>query len=192
MSTINFATREINFKIVYYGPGMSGKTTNLVYMYSRLTDDRKGQLITLDTEQERTLFFDFFPLELGEIQGFKTRFHLYTVPGQVYYEASRRIVLSGADGVVFVADSQASRRPDNVESLRGMLENMASYGLQPGPVPVVLQYNKRDMDGILTVEDLDADLRADSWPRFASVATQGAGVLDTVRTVMKEVLSRFE
>lgn len=192
MSTINFATREINFKIVYYGPGLSGKTTNLVYMYKRLTDDRRGQLITLDTEHERTLFFDFFPLELGEIQGFKTRFHLYTVPGQVYYEASRRIVLSGADGVVFVADSQASRRPENIESFRGMLDNMASYGLVPGPVPVILQYNKRDLDEILDIEDLDADLRADSWPRFTAVANRGDGVLDTARTVMKEVLARFE
>jgi len=171
---------------------MSGKTTNLVYMYRRLTDDKKGQLITLDTEEERTLFFDFFPLELGEIQGFRTRFHLYTVPGQVYYEASRRIVLSGADGIVFVADSQISRRAENKESLAGMLSNMEYHGLQPGPVPVVLQYNKRDLEGILDIEDLDTDLRQDSWPRFDSVATRGDGVLDTIRTAMKEVLARFE
>ncbi len=171
---------------------MSGKTTNLVYMYSKLTDDRKGQLITLDTEQDRTLFFDFFPLELGEVQGFRTRFHLYTVPGQVYYEASRRIVLSGADGIVFVADSQVDRRQDNVESLQGMLSNMASYGMRPGPIPIVLQYNKRDLGPILSVEELDADLRLDAWPRFTAVAPRGEGVLDTVRTVMKEVLARFE
>ncbi|MCU0611405.1 MAG: gliding-motility protein MglA, partial [Candidatus Eisenbacteria bacterium] len=158
----------------------------------RLTDDRKGQLITLDTEQERTLFFDFFPLELGEIQSFKTRFHLYTVPGQVYYEASRRIVLSGADGVVFVADSQVSRREENIESFRGLLENMSFYGLHPDQVPVVLQYNKRDLSEVMSLEDLDADFRRDGWPRFSAVATKGDGVLDTIRTAMKEVLARFE
>lgn len=192
MSTINFGTREINFKIVYYGPGLSGKTTNLFFIYRRLTDENKGELISLATEEERTLFFDFFPLELGEIQGFRTRFHLYTVPGQIYYEASRRIVLSGADGVVFVADSQTCRRNENIESLQGMLANMEYYGLTPGRVPVVLQYNKRDLADILEVAELDSDLLHDSWPRFSAIATQGHGVLDTIRTVMKEVLARFE
>ncbi len=191
MSTVNFAAREINFKIVYYGPGLSGKTTNLVRIYDKLSKDRKGDLVSLATQQDRTLFFDFFPLELGEIQGFKVRFHMYTVPGQVYYEASRRIVLSGADGVIFVADSQVAQRQENLTSFKGLLQNMDHYGLKPEDIPLVLQYNKRDLEAILSLDDLDHDLRHDSWPRFTAVATQGQGVLDTVRTAMREVLHRF-
>ena len=191
MSTVNFSSKEINFKIVYYGPALSGKTTNLMRIYERLTQDRKGELVSLSTHEDRTLFFDFFPLELGEIQGFKTRFHMYTVPGQVYYEASRRIVLSGADGVVFVADSASDKREENIESFRGMLKNMASYGLHPQDVPITLQYNKRDLPDILTTEELDVDLRKDNWPRFEAVAVEGEGVLDTIRETMKAVLRRF-
>jgi signal recognition particle receptor subunit beta len=191
VSTINFSSREINFKVVYYGPGLSGKTTNLMFIYDRLTNERKGEMISLATHEDRTLFFDFFPLELGEIQGFKTRFHMYTVPGQVYYEASRRIVLSGADGVVFVADSDVAKRGANIESLKGLMTNMAYYGLDPERIPLVLQYNKRDLPEVLPVEELDHDLRQDSWPRLSAVAINGEGVLDTIRVTMKAVLHRF-
>lgn len=152
MSTINFANREINFKIVYYGPGLSGKTTNLKWIYSKVPEGRKGEMVSLATEDERTLFFDFLPLDIGEVKGFKTRFHLYTVPGQVFYNASRKLILRGVDGIVFVADSAPNRLRANAESMRNMRENLAEYGLTLDDVPIVIQVNKRDLPDALPVE----------------------------------------
>jgi signal recognition particle receptor subunit beta len=149
MSMINYASREINCKIVYYGTGLGGKTTNLEYIYSRVNPDTKGKMISLATESERTLFFDFLPIDLGEVRGFKTRFHLYTVPGQVYYNASRRLILKGVDGLVFVADSQASRAEANIEAMHNLYENLETYGYELDKIPFAIQYNKRDMPSVL-------------------------------------------
>ena len=154
MSLINYSSREINCKIVYYGPGLCGKTTNIQYIYNKVAPETKGKLITLATEMDRTLFFDFLPLELGTVKGFKTRFHLYTVPGQVYYDASRKLILRGVDGIVFVADSQRSRYDANIESLYNLHENLEEYGLSVDDIPYVIQYNKRDMPGIIDLEEL--------------------------------------
>src|SRR5210317_1999645 len=154
MSFINYASREINCKIVYYGPGLCGKTTNLQFVYQKTAPDAKGKMISLATETERTLFFDFLPLALGEIRGFKTRFHLYTVPGQVFYDASRKLILKGVDGCVFVADSQIARVDANEESLDNLKDNLAEYGLTLDQIPYVIQYNKRDLPSIMSVEEL--------------------------------------
>jgi len=155
MSVINYASREINCKIVYYGPGLGGKTTNLEHVYARVAPDTRGKLISLATENERTLFFDFLPVDLGTIRGFKTRFHLYTVPGQVYYNASRKLILKGVDGVVFVADSQTERQEANVEAMQNLYDNMAEYGYDITRMPFVIQYNKRDLPNAAPIEDLD-------------------------------------
>ena len=188
MSMINYASREINCKIVYYGTGLGGKTTNLEYIYSRVNPDTKGKMISLATESERTLFFDFLPIDLGEVRGFKTRFHLYTVPGQVYYNASRRLILKGVDGLVFVADSQASRAEANIESMHNLYENLETYGYDLETIPFSIQYNKRDMDNILSPEDLRAQINPMGVPDFEGVAINGEGVFETLSCVSKMVV----
>ncbi|HLU24669.1 MAG TPA: ADP-ribosylation factor-like protein [Longimicrobiales bacterium] len=185
---INYASREINCKIVYYGPGLGGKTTNIEYIYSKIRPDTRGKLISLATESERTLFFDFLPVDLGTIRGFNTRFHLYTVPGQVYYNASRRLILKGVDGVVFVSDSQAERMDANVASLENLYENLAEYGYDPLKLPIVIQYNKRDLPNIVSCEEMRAELNPHGLPDFEAVATKGIGVFDTLKAVSKLVL----
>lgn len=188
MSFINYAAREINCKLVYYGPGLCGKTTNLQYIYKRVNPDSKGKLISLATETERTLFFDFLPLDLGTIRGFKTRFHLYTVPGQIFYDASRKLILKGADGVVFVADSQVERMEANIESLQNMEFNLAEQGIKMDNIPLVFQYNKRDLLNILPVEGLQKTLNPKNLPWFEAIATQGVGVFETLKAISKLVL----
>ena len=188
MSMINYASREINCKIVYYGTGLGGKTTNLEYIYSRVNPDTKGKMISLATETERTLFFAFLPIDLGEVRGFKTRFHLYTVPGQVYYNASRRLILKGVDGLVFVADSQASRAEANIESMHNLYENLETYGYDLETIPFAIQYNKRDMDNILSPEELRAQINPMGVPDFEGVAIKGEGVFETLSSVSKMVV----
>lgn len=188
MSMINYASREINCKIVYYGTGLGGKTTNLEYIYSRVNPETKGKMISLATETERTLFFDFLPIDLGEIRGFKTRFHLYTVPGQVYYNASRRLILKGVDGLVFVADSQATRAEANIESMHNLYENLETYGYDLQTIPFAIQYNKRDMPNILSVEDLRAQINPMGVPDFEGIAIEGKGVFETLSCVSKLVV----
>ncbi len=163
MSMINYASREINCKLVYYGPGLGGKTTNLEHVYQKVAPDTRGKMVSLATETERTLFFDFLPVDLGTIRGFKTRFHLYTVPGQVYYNASRKLILKGVDGVVFVADSQLERTEANIESMQNLYDNMAEYGYDLTKIPFVVQYNKRDLPNAAPVKDLQAQLNP-GWP----------------------------
>ena len=191
MSLINYSSREINCKIVYYGPGLCGKTTNIQHVYNKVAPETKGKLITLATEMDRTLFFDFLPLELGTVKGFKTRFHLYTVPGQVYYDASRKLILRGVDGVVFVADSQTSRYDANIESLYNLHDNLEEYKLKIDDIPFVLQYNKRDMPDIIPVDDLEQELNPDGFPALEAVAITGVGVFDTLKAVAKGVLQKL-
>lgn len=191
MSTINFGKREILCKLVYYGPGLCGKTTNLVTLHRTLGDDLKGDLLTLATETERTIFFDMMPLDLGEIQGFKIKFSLYTVPGQVQYVNSRKAILSGVDGVVFVADSSPDRLEANRESLQDLQANLAEYGLSLQSVPWVMQYNKRDVPDALPVALLEAELNRDGVPSFEAVASDGAGVNETLRAVSQLVMESF-
>ena len=188
MSMINYASREINCKIVYYGPGLGGKTTNLEYVYEKVAPNTRGKLISLATESERTLFFDFLPVDLGTIRGFKTRFHLYTVPGQVYYNASRKLILKGVDGVVFVADSQPERLDANVESMHNLYDNLAEYGLDLREIPFVIQYNKRDLPQALPVQRLEETLNPTWAPSFEAVGTRGIGVFDTLKAVSKQVI----
>jgi signal recognition particle receptor subunit beta len=188
MSMINYASREINCKIVYYGPGLCGKTTNLEYVYNKVNPETRGKMISLATENERTLFFDFLPVDLGTIRGFKTRFHLYTVPGQVYYNASRRLILKGVDGIVFVADSQAERMDANLASMQNLYENLADYGYDPRQLPLVLQYNKRDLASRVPVDELSTQLNPGGMEEYESVATEGEGVFDTLRAVSKQVI----
>ncbi len=191
MSLINYSSREINCKIVYYGPGLCGKTTNIQHVYNKVAPETKGKLITLATEMDRTLFFDFLPLELGTVKGFKTRFHLYTVPGQVYYDASRKLILRGVDGVVFVADSQASRYDANIESLYNLYDNLEEYKLKVEDIPFVLQYNKRDMPNVISVEELQDELNPEGHPSLEAVAVTGVGVFDTLKAVAKGILKRL-
>ena len=188
MSMINYASREINCKIVYYGPGLCGKTTNLEYVYEKVAPSTRGKLISLATETERTLFFDFLPVDLGAIRGFKTRFHLYTVPGQVYYNASRKLILKGVDGVVFVADSQVERLDANIESMHNLYENLGEYGLDLREIPFVIQYNKRDLPNTSSLQELEAQLNPSRIPHFEAVATRGIGVFDTLKAVSKQVI----
>jgi len=191
MSLINYSSREINCKIVYYGPGLCGKTTNIQYVYNKVDPGTKGKLITLATEMDRTLFFDFLPLELGTVKGFKTRFHLYTVPGQVYYDASRKLILRGVDGIVFVADSQSARYDANIESLYNLHENLEEYNLNIEDIPFVIQYNKRDMPDVITLEELEEELNPEGLPSFEAVAVKGDGVFDTLKSVAKGVLKKL-
>jgi hypothetical protein len=191
MTFINYASREINCKIVYYGPGLCGKTTNLQYIYDSTSPQAKGKLISLATETDRTLFFDFMPLELGTVRGFKTRFHLYTVPGQVFYDASRKLILKGVDGVVFVADSQEERMDANIESLYNLEENLKSQGYDLMTVPYVLQLNKRDLPNIISAEEMKMELMKKNEPVLEAVASKGTGVFDTLKAVAKQVLTEL-
>jgi hypothetical protein len=193
VSLVNYATREITCKIVYYGPGRSGKTTNLQYIHDQVPRDRKGTLVSLATQTDRTLFFDFLPLDLGSISGFTTRLQLYTVPGQVYYATTRKLVLQGADGIVFVADSQARQLGENIESLQDLHANLSEQGVDARSVPLVLQYNKQDLpdDMILDVERLDEELNFRGVPSFAAGAVRGEGVFETLRAISELVLRRM-
>lgn len=188
MSFVNYQTKEINCKIVYYGPGLGGKTTNIQWIYQKTSAGNKGKMISLNTENERTLFFDFLPLDLGEIRGFKTRFHLYTVPGQVFYEASRKLILRGVDGIIFVADSQVERMEANLESLQSLHKNLQDQGYDPGRVPTVMQWNKRDLANVAPVSDLSQKLNPRKLPEFEASAFQGEGVFETLKTISKMVL----
>jgi hypothetical protein len=192
MSFINYSSREINCKIVYYGPGLCGKTTNLQYVYAKTNPEAKGKMISLATETERTLFFDFLPLSLGEIRGFKTRFHLYTVPGQVFYDASRKLILKGVDGVVFVADSQVERMEANMESFENLRTNLGEQGYDLNRIPSVVQYNKRDLPNAVAIEELRASLNPRTVPEFQAVAPTGVGVFDTLKAVAKLVLTELK
>ena len=188
MTFINYASREINCKIVYYGHGLCGKTTNLQYIYDKTNPQAKGKLISLATETDRTLFFDFLPLELGNVRGFRTRFHLYTVPGQVFYDASRRLILKGVDGVIFVADSQEPRMDANIESVENLKENLKAQGYNLAEIPYVLQLNKRDLPHVVPVETMVKELQVKGEPVFEAIAVKGDGVFETLKAVAKQVL----
>jgi len=192
MALINYANKEINAKIVYYGPGLSGKTTNIQYVYQKLKPEHRGRLITLPTQTDRTLFFDFLPVEIPNVRGFTTRFHLYTVPGQVFYNATRKMVLKGVDGVVFVADSQMEKIDDNIESFQNLGENLIEYGKSVVSLPIVLQFNKRDLAKIMSVDDLNKRLNSKQYPYFEAVATSGNGVMETLATISKLVLKNLK
>ena len=188
MTFINYVAREINCKIVYYGPGLGGKTTNLQYVYQITSAANKGKLISLATEAERTLFFDFLPIDFGLIRGFRTRFHLYTVPGQVFYDSSRKLILKGVDGIVFVADSQEERIDANLESLSNLTENLKEHGFDIYKIPYVLQLNKRDLPSALPAEELVKQLKVKEEPVFEAVAVQGVGILESLKAVARQVL----
>ncbi|MFQ5456329.1 MAG: ATP/GTP-binding protein [Nitrospirota bacterium] len=188
MSFINYSAREINCKIVYYGPGLCGKTTNLLYIYKKTNPDSKGKMISLATETERTLFFDFLPLALGTIKGFKVRFHLYTVPGQVFYDASRKLILRGVDGLVFVADSQVERMDANIESVDNLRKNLKEQGLNLDTMQYTVQYNKRDLGNVLPVDEMNKILNPRGVPHFEAVATTGVGVFDTLKDIAKQII----
>jgi len=192
MTFINYAAREINCKIVYYGPGLCGKTTNLQWIYDKTNPQAKGKLISLATETDRTLFFDFLPLDLGQVRGFKTRFHLYTVPGQVFYDASRKLILKGVDGVVFIADSQDARMEANAESLQNLEKNLKEQGYDLKVIPYVLQMNKRDLPTAVPAEDMYRQLNIKGEPTFEAVAMNGTGVFDTLKAVAKLVLTELK
>jgi mutual gliding-motility protein MglA len=189
MSFINNGAREITCKLVYYGPGLCGKTTNVQYIYEQTHAQLRGKMISLTTESERTLFFDFFPLTLGQVRGFRVRFHLYTVPGQIFYKASRKVIMKGTDGVVFVADSQPERMDANIESVECLHENLAEHGLTG--VPLVLQCNKQDVHDAVAVEQLQQQLGFGELPSFAAAANTGVGVFETLRALSKPVLQRL-
>lgn len=192
MSFINYSTKEINCKIVYYGPGLCGKTANLQYIYEKTDPNLKGKMISLATETDRTLFFDFMPLKLGEIKGFKVRFHLYTVPGQVFYDASRKLILKGADGVVFVADSQVDRMDANLDSFDNLRDNLQEHGYNLDTIPLVLQYNKRDLPDIVPVKELDEALNYRNVKSFEAIAIKGIGVFETLKQVAKEIIIKLK
>mgnify|MGYP006290763557 FL=1 len=192
MSTINYAQKEISCKIVYYGPGLGGKTTNLQHVHHSLPERNRGELVSLATQQDRTLFFDFLPMDLGKVKGFDTKFHLYTVPGQVYYNATRKLVLRGVDGIVFVADSQKDRMEENLKSLDNLRENLEEYGYEMDDIPWVMQYNKRDLDNIAEVEELERRLNPDGAPFFEGVAITGEGVIETLKKISGMVLGKLK
>ncbi|CBW24995.1 putative mutual gliding-motility protein MglA [Halobacteriovorax marinus SJ] len=192
MSFVNYHSKEINCKIVYYGPGLGGKTTNIQHVYQKTSGDSKGKIISLNNENERTLFFDFLPLDLGEIRGFKTRFHLYTVPGQVFYEASRKLILRGVDGVVFVADSQVERLDANIESLKSLESNLLEQGYDMSQIPIIMQWNKRDLPNVMSAEDLSEKLNKWNFEEFEAVATQGNGVFESLKHISKLVLMNLK
>ena len=191
MSLVNYAAREIIAKIVYYGPGRSGKTTNLQYIHAGVADARRGPIVSLATEGDRTLFFDYLPIELGAISGFRTRIQLYTVPGQVYYDSTRRLVLQGADGVVFVADSRSARREDNIESFRNLQVNLLAQGVDPRSIPICLQYNKRDLSDAVPAQELDGVLNFRGLPAFEASALEGKGVFETLQKITRLVIARL-
>ena len=192
MSFINFATKEINCKIVYYGPGLSGKTVNIKWIYEHVRPENRGELVTLATETERTLFFDFVPIEVSNVKGFKVRFHLYTTPGQIIYQASRKLILKGVDGIVFVADSQEERHDANLDTLDDMVENLKDYKIDIEKIPLVFQYNKRDLPNILPVDILRRDLNRWNRPDFEAIAIRGVGVLETFKEITKQVLRKLK
>jgi signal recognition particle receptor subunit beta len=192
MAVINYSKKEISAKIVYYGPSLCGKTTNIQSIYASIKPDQKGKLVSLATEADRTLFFDFLPLEIANIRGFKTRLHFYTVPGQVYYNSTRRAVLTGVDGLVFVADSQRDKMEENIESLANLEENLNYYGKSMKTLPLVIQYNKRDLPDVTPVSEMEQILNPDGYPSFEAVATTGEGVLQTLTKITKMVLKHIE
>ena len=192
MSFVNYNTKEINCKIVYYGPGLGGKTTNIQYIYQKTAGGSKGEMVSLDSENERTIFFDFLPLDLGEIRGYKTRFHLYTVPGQVFYESSRKLILRGVDGVIFVADSQLERMEANIESLKSLESNLLEQGYDINSLPIVFQWNKRDLPNVTPVEDMNETLNSTGRPFFESVAMKGDGVFEALKVMSKLVLMNLK
>jgi signal recognition particle receptor subunit beta len=192
MSFVNYVTKEVNCKIVYYGPGLGGKTTNIQYVYQKTSGGNKGNMITLNSENERTLFFDFLPLDLGEIRGFRTRFHLYTVPGQVFYEASRKLILRGVDGIVFVADSQVERMEANVESLKSLEKNLLEQGYEMDKIPLVFQWNKRDLPNITSIKDMHEALNKINCQEFEGMAVKGTGVFETLKVISKLVLMNLK
>lgn len=188
MPYINHSTREISFKVVYYGPGLCGKTTNLQYIYNKTPLGHKGKLVAIDTEDERTLFFDFLPLSLGEIRGFKVRLHLYTVPGQPFYTASRKLIIRGLDGIIFIADSQIERMDANIESLKELNANLSALGYELKKIPFILQYNKRDLQDIAPVEMINSLLNTGGAQWFEAIATKGEGVFDTLKNMLRHLL----
>ncbi|MBP1625828.1 MAG: putative GTPase [Holophagaceae bacterium] len=188
MTFINYASREINCKIVYYGPGLCGKTTNIQWIFEQANPEKKGKLVSLATETDRTLFFDFLPLDMGTVKGFKVRFHLYTVPGQVFYDASRKLILRGCDGVIFVADSQAARLEANIESIANLATNLKENGFDIRTIPYVLQLNKRDMPTAAPVQELEQLLRFRNEPMIEAVANRGVGVIDTLKATARQIL----
>ncbi len=193
MSLVNFTTREITCKIVYYGPGRSGKTSNLHYIYAQVPEDRKGTMVSLATQTDRTLFFDFLPLDLGSISGFTTKFQLYTVPGQVYYNATRKLVLQGADGVVFVADSQVRQLDETIESLQNLHQNLLEQGIDLRTLPMILQYNKQDLprELILAPAELDDALNFRGLTSIPADALHGPGVFETLKAISADVLRKL-
>ncbi|MGQ9845331.1 MAG: GTP-binding protein [Caldisericia bacterium] len=191
MALINYSTKEITFKIVYYGPAMSGKTTNLRYIYDKLPEELKGKFTSIATQDERTLFFDFLPLDLGNIKGYTIKLSLYTVPGQAIYSLTRKTILRATDGIIFVADSQKLILEKNIESLKDMVENMKEYGLNIENTPIILQYNKRDLQDIISVEELNKSLNFNSFPYFEAIATQGIGVMESLKLISKLVIRKI-
>ncbi len=188
MSFINYSTKEINCKVIYFGPGLSGKTTNVQAIYESTQGEGKGKLVSLSTENERTLFFDFLPLAIGEIKGFKTRFHLYTIPGQTFYEVSRQFILKGVDGIVFVADSQSERMEANIESFESLEKSLEKQGYDIHKLPLVFQYNKRDLQGIVTIQELESTFNPMRRPFFEAIANQGRGVMETLQSISQLVI----
>jgi signal recognition particle receptor subunit beta len=192
VSFINYANKEINCKIIYFGPGLSGKTTNVQYVYEHTQQDNRGKLVTLSTENERTLFFDFLPLAIGDVRGYKTRFHLYTIPGQTFYEVSRQFILKGVDGVVFVADSQAERMEANIESFESLEKSLERQGYDLNKLPLVFQYNKRDMQGVVTIHELESTFNSMRRPYFEAVASRGQGVMETLQCISQAVIRELK
>jgi len=191
MALINVSSREINCKIVYYGCGLCGKTTNLLYIHEKIPDNIKGEMVSLATETDRTLFFDFLPLELGAVRGFKTRFHLYTVPGQVHYDASRKLILKGVDGIVFVVDSQRERLEDNIESFENLKINLNKQGYSLEDISYIIQYNKLDLPNVMTYEQMERHINPDGVPAFESIAISGVGVFDSLKAISKLVIAKL-
>lgn len=189
MSFINYNAKEIHCKVVYYGPSLSGKTTNIQWVYQQTADDQKSKLVALNTDIERTLFFDFLPLNVGDIRGFQTRFHLYTVPGQVVYDASRKLILKGLDGVIFVADSQVERMEENIESLRNLERNLEQQGYNIREIPLIMQYNKRDLPNVASMAELRSALNPYNAPEIEAIASEGRGVFESLKTVSKSIIN---
>jgi len=192
VSFINYASKEINCKIIYFGPGLSGKTTNIQYIYEHTQADSRGKLVTLSTENERTLFFDFLPLSVGEVHGYKTRFHLYSIPGQTFYETSRQFILKGVDGIVFVVDSQLERMEADIESFESLEKGLERQGYDLGKLPLVFQYNKRDLQGVVPIQELEATFNSMRRPFFEAVANRGQGVMETLQAISQRVIQELK
>ncbi|MFZ9594510.1 MAG: GTP-binding protein [Bdellovibrionia bacterium] len=192
MSFINYATKEINCKVIYFGPGLSGKTTNVQYIYEHTQQAHRGKLVTLSTENERTLFFDFLPLAIGEVKGYKTRFHLYTIPGQTFYEVSRQFILKGVDGIVFVADSQSERMESNIEAFEALEKSLEKQGYDLSKLPLVFQYNKRDMPGVVSISEMEATFNPMRRPYFEAVANSGQGVMETLQSISQSIIRELK